>query len=202
MSIVNTLDDNLGNDITKIYLEYISPDPDKVKMFYDSVMRAIGHMCDKCGGIDLGDSQGKVFHRIKDNTHRPLCHSCVCPRVSGFMRPAHISPEMEAFFSLPPGREWPRVRITKFIFDYIKVNYLYNDTTRRIIIPNAALTALLGPFPSDEPLDYFNLHSYIARHFIPLHPPVAPSSTYIDLDESSEDSDTSGDSENSGKDTE
>lgn len=87
---------------------------------------------------------------------------------SGFVKPTKITPELAAFLGKPAGYEVARTEVTKLLTEYVKEHSLQNPTNGREIIPNKELAALLGYDAATEskPLTYFNLQTYMKRHFI------------------------------------
>lgn len=83
---------------------------------------------------------------------------------SGFAKPTLMSNELCAFLGEAPGTEMARTEVTKYLTNYIKTNNLQNQANKRIIQPDAKLTALLNVQPSDE-VTYFNLQKYMKVHF-------------------------------------
>tara|TARA_Y100000590_G_scaffold55136_1_gene57716 strand:- start:9275 stop:9979 length:705 start_codon:yes stop_codon:yes gene_type:complete len=83
---------------------------------------------------------------------------------SGFAKPTLMSNELCAFLGEEPGTEMARTEVTKYLTTYIKQNNLQNQTNKRIIQPDAKLTALLNVSDTDE-VTYFNLQKYMKVHF-------------------------------------
>lgn len=86
---------------------------------------------------------------------------------TGFIKPRPISNKMCLFLDLEPGSSLGRNEVTTRIHNYIVTNNLRDDSDRRIILPNAELRVILD-YKSDNiiPLSYFNLQSYLKKHFI------------------------------------
>jgi len=84
---------------------------------------------------------------------------------SGFAKPTKITDELCAFLALPKGSELARTEVTKRVNAYVKEHTLYKADNKRIILPNATLKKLLGCSDTDE-INYFNLQSWMKKHFI------------------------------------
>ncbi len=91
---------------------------------------------------------------------------------SGFAKSSPISDELADFLGLPKGSELARTDATKRINAYIKANNLQNPEAKTIILPDAKLKALLAP-PEGAVVKYFNLQSFLKRHFHTASSPVA-----------------------------
>lgn len=88
---------------------------------------------------------------------------------SGFLRPVGISDEMRKFAGWPKGEVHSRVDVTKNICEYIASNGLQNPEDKRQIIPDTKLKKLLGiKGVIKDPIYYYNIQTYIKRHFSPL----------------------------------
>jgi len=88
---------------------------------------------------------------------------------SGFLRPVGISDEMQKFAGWPKGEVHSRVDVTKNICEYIAANGLQNPEDKRQIIPDTKLKKLLGiKGIIKDPIYYYNIQTYIKRHFSPL----------------------------------
>jgi chromatin remodeling complex protein RSC6 len=86
----------------------------------------------------------------------------------GFVKPRPISIEMCIFLKIEEGTLLGRNEVTKKLNEYIVLNNLRSETDRRIILPNLDLRKILGIAPDDNSqiISYFNLQSYLKRHFI------------------------------------
>lgn len=91
---------------------------------------------------------------------------------SGFAKSSPISDELADFLGLPKGSELARTEATRRINAYIKANNLQNPDAKTIILPDAKLKALLAP-PEGAVVKYFNLQSFLKRHFGTASTPVA-----------------------------
>ena len=56
-----------------------------------------------------------------------------------------------------------RIQVTSKIFDYVKSNNLQNPASRKEIIPDAKLGALL--LNGDKTVFFFNIQTFLKRHF-------------------------------------
>ena len=83
---------------------------------------------------------------------------------SGFAKPGYISPELCNFLGKPFGTEMARTDVTRYLTTYIKEKGLQNKENRKEIICDAALQGLLKPQKNDV-ITYFNLQSYMKRHY-------------------------------------
>ena len=97
--------------------------------------------------------KGRV-KRVKDPNAPP----------SGFAKPGPVSDEMRKFLSLGKDDLIARTQGTKRITTYCIENNLQNQSDKRIILPDKALTKLLN-IPKGEELTYFNLQKYMKVHF-------------------------------------
>ena len=84
---------------------------------------------------------------------------------SGFAKPTKISEKLCEFMNKPKGTELARTEVTQHLIAYIKEHKLQNTENKRLIKPDTNLKTLLGLNDSDE-LNYFNLQSYMNKHFI------------------------------------
>ena len=95
---------------------------------------------------------------------------------SGFAKSSPISDELADFLGLPKGSELARTEATRRINAYIKANNLQNPDAKTIILPDAKLKALLAP-PEGAVVKYFNLQSFLKRHFGTASTPVVATAT-------------------------
>ena len=83
---------------------------------------------------------------------------------SGFAKPGYISPELCNFLGKPDGTEMARTDVTRYLTTYIKDKGLQNKANKKEILCDAALQGLLKPNKNDV-ITYFNLQSYMKRHY-------------------------------------
>ena len=89
---------------------------------------------------------------------------------SGFAKPAYLSPELCTFLKVDVGTELARTDVTKLLLAYVKDHNLQNETNRRVINMDDALTKLLKP---ESDVTYFNIQSLLKIHYVkPSDPPV------------------------------
>lgn len=84
---------------------------------------------------------------------------------SGFAKPTKISNELCNFLNKPDGTEMARTEVTQQLIKYIKEQNLQNNENKKIIQPDEKLTALLDINSKDTELTYFNLQSFMNKHF-------------------------------------
>jgi chromatin remodeling complex protein RSC6 len=107
--------------------------------------------------------------------------SGIARKPSGFAKPAPVSPELCMFMQRDAGTEIARTEVTQYIIKYIREHNLQNAENRKIIQPDAPLTALLSIQPTDE-VTYFNLQKYMNKHFHRRAAPVAPAENFTPLE--------------------
>ena len=84
---------------------------------------------------------------------------------SGFAKPTKISSELCDFLDKPEGTEMARTEVTQQLIKYIKEQKLQNTENKKIIQPDEKLTALLDINSKETQLTYFNLQSFMNKHF-------------------------------------
>lgn len=84
---------------------------------------------------------------------------------SGFAQPTKISTGLCEFLEKPEGTQMARTAVTKELIKYIKDKELQSDKNKKIIIPDTKLLKLLD-LKENEQLNYFNLQSYMNKHFV------------------------------------
>ena len=84
---------------------------------------------------------------------------------SGFAKPTKISNELCTFLDKPDGTEMARTEVTQQLIKYIKENNLQNTENKKLIQPDEKLTALLDINKNETELTYFNLQSFMNKHF-------------------------------------
>ena len=88
---------------------------------------------------------------------------------NGFSKPVDVSDELSKFLGLESGTKIARTDVTKGITKYIKEHKLQGVEDKRVINVDAALKKLLSggekKLSKDVPLTYFNLQTYLKRHY-------------------------------------
>jgi upstream activation factor subunit UAF30 len=84
---------------------------------------------------------------------------------SGIAVPEAISTEVADFLGVPHDTKLSRIQVTSKIFDYVKSNNLQNPASRKEIIPDAKLGALL--LNGEKTVFFFNIQTFLKRHFPP-----------------------------------
>lgn len=84
--------------------------------------------------------------------------------LSGFAVPTKLTDELYEFLKIQPGTLIARKDVTKMMNTYIVENNCRDTLDRRKIIPNAALKKLFQ-CEEDENITYFNLQSYMKKHY-------------------------------------
>jgi len=85
---------------------------------------------------------------------------------SGFVLPVPASDELCNFLNIPRGSEVSRTEVTKFLIHYIQEKGLSNPEKRTLIIPDEALSILIGPDADLETLTRFTIQKYMNKHYI------------------------------------
>ena len=84
---------------------------------------------------------------------------------SGIALPVSISNELCEFMGIEQGSKLARTQVTQYLSSYIKDNNLINPENKKIIIPNEKLAKLLGEDINNIELTYFNIQTYMNKHF-------------------------------------
>lgn len=85
---------------------------------------------------------------------------------SGFVLPVSISPELCRFLNIAEGSQVARTEVTRFLIQYIQEKDLSHPEKKTLIIPDDALSVLLGPDVDLETLTRFTIQKYMNRHFL------------------------------------
>lgn len=83
---------------------------------------------------------------------------------SGFAKPTKISDELCAFLNVPKGTEMSRTQVTREINSYVKQHNLYDQSNKRIILPDQKMSKILNLAPNEQ-LSFFTLQKAIKHHF-------------------------------------
>jgi chromatin remodeling complex protein RSC6 len=90
---------------------------------------------------------------------------------SGFAKPALITNDLADFLDLPHGSQLARTEVTTKVIKYVKDHNLQNPAQKVQILPDAKLAKLLQA-GSDDVIKFFNLQTYLKKHFIAPTPVV------------------------------
>lgn len=96
--------------------------------------------------------------------------------VSGFEKPTSISNELSVFLNLVEGQQVSRREVTNKLIAYVKEHNLQNPADKRKILPDEKLTKILQQV-DDVPITFFNLQTYLKKHFLPTTPAVTADAT-------------------------
>lgn len=97
-------------------------------------------------------------------------------KASGFAVPTPITNELSSFLGLPNDSQIARTDVTSQVIAYVKNNNLQNPENKKQIFPNEALANLLQA-PSGDVITFFNIQTYLKKHFLPPVPQVVETST-------------------------
>lgn len=85
---------------------------------------------------------------------------------SGFAKPAPITDDLASFLGLSSGVELARTDVTTKIIAYVKEHGLQNPANKKQIVPDDKLAKILV-VPDGEIVTFFNLQTYLKKHFLP-----------------------------------
>lgn len=114
--------------------------------------------------MDLKILQKDTARIAKESIRRPRRVVDPLAEPSGFRKPVGLSPEMALFVGVDLDAKVSRNNVTKAVTTYIKTHDLQDTPDKRVILPDETLRALLGI--TDQKLTYFNLQSYLKKHFL------------------------------------
>lgn len=109
---------------------------------------------------DLKNAQSKKLRKAASKTTNGGV-----TKTSGFAKPGFISAHLCEFLGVPLGTELARTDVTKKITQYIKANNLQDAKNKRVIVMDPSLQSLLKP-EKDQEVTYFNLQSFMKRHYV------------------------------------
>jgi len=84
----------------------------------------------------------------------------------GFAVPTQVTNELCFFMEKEPGTMISRTDATKYLMKYISDNHLQNPENKRVIIPDAKLSVLLGETSHNVDITHFTIQRYINLHFV------------------------------------
>jgi chromatin remodeling complex protein RSC6 len=85
---------------------------------------------------------------------------------SGFVLPVLVSPELCHFLNIPEGSEVSRTEVTKYLIQYIQEKGLSHPEKKTLIVPDEALSRLIGTDADLETLTRFTIQKYMNQHYI------------------------------------
>ena len=85
---------------------------------------------------------------------------------TGFALPVTVSDELCEFMGIEKGSKVARPQVTQFLTNYIQNNNIINPEKKNIIIPDEKLTKLLGDDIKNIELTYFNIQTFMTKHFL------------------------------------
>jgi hypothetical protein len=85
---------------------------------------------------------------------------------SGFAKPTPITGDLASFLGLSNDVELARTDVTSKIIAYVKEHGLQNPANKKQIVPDEKLGAILL-VPEGEVVTFFNLQTYLKKHFLP-----------------------------------
>ncbi len=91
---------------------------------------------------------------------------------SGIAKPAPITNELCDFLGVAHGTQMSRIDVIKKVNEYITTHNLKNPENKQTITPDAKLQKLLSP-PEGAIVKFFNLQTYLKKHFPKAEAPVA-----------------------------
>lgn len=124
---------------------------------------------------DLKALQKDTARIAKESVRRPRRVADPSAEPSGFRKPVGLSPEMAAFVGVALDAKVSRNNVTKAVTTYIKAHNLQDSPDKRVILPDDTLRALLGV--EDQKLTYFNLQSFLKKHFMKTDGSAPPASS-------------------------
>jgi len=111
---------------------------------------------------------------VKNSKKKKIVNPDEPQKQNGFSKPLNISDELKNFLQVPADTMLSRTSVTKQIAAYIREHNLTNPENKREIDPWTGtpeadkLLSLLSPLPpksAEDPLTWFVLQKYLARHY-------------------------------------
>ena len=139
---------------------------DEFKETYDTLTEALASITAQTVAVKKQMAKlQKLFTKEQALLERATKKKARNKTLSGFAKPGYISKELCAFLNKPEHTELARTDVTKYLTKYIEDHKLQDNENRRVIKPNKALARLLAASDDDQ-ITYFNLQSYMKRHYI------------------------------------
>ena len=154
----------INEEISKRAIEPVADEANKKKRKLDSgvpikFLRTVNKR------LAVLQSNASKMMKLKNKTVRDNTKS-------GLMKPVGISEALHKFlqganYEVNATTKYARVDITRMIHSYVKDNNLRLETDKRVILPDAKLSALLNfdAKTSKDPMTYFRLPQYLKSHF-------------------------------------
>lgn len=106
----------------------------------------------------------EVIRERKENAKKTTVKKAKGTRKpSGIALPESISAELASFLGVAPETQISRIDVTAKVFEYVKSNNLQNPSSKKEIVPDAKLKALLDN--GDKTVFFFNIQTFLKRHF-------------------------------------
>jgi chromatin remodeling complex protein RSC6 len=94
-------------------------------------------------------------------------------QLSGFAKASPVSNDLADFLGLSHESQIARTEVTSKVIAYVKQMNLQNPEDKKQIVPDEKLSALLQS--GTDRVTFFNLQTYLKRHFLPALSTVAVS---------------------------
>jgi hypothetical protein len=85
---------------------------------------------------------------------------------TGFALPVTVSDELCEFMNIEKGSKVARPQVTQFLTNYIQNNNVVNPENKKFLVPDEKLTKLLGDDIKNIELTYFNIQTFMTKHFL------------------------------------
>jgi len=85
---------------------------------------------------------------------------------TGFALPVTVSDELCEFMNIEKGSKVARPQVTQFLTNYIQNNNVVNPENKKFLVPDEKLTKLLGDDIKNIELTYFNIQTFMNKHFL------------------------------------
>mgnify|MGYP006153087061 CR=1 FL=1 len=154
----------------------VEPAGPAVSEEFDELLHELKHL--KQSIIDMTSKVSKLQKRVAKESRKGKKpqRNTSGNKNNGFSKPVEITVELCQFLGLEKDTKIARTDVTKGITKYIKEHKLQGEEDKRVINVDAALKKLLSggekKLCADVPLTYFNLQTYLKRHY-PKATPVA-----------------------------
>jgi len=147
----------------------VEPQGPAVSEEFDELLQELKHL--KQSIIDMTSKVSKLQKRVAKESRKGKKpqRNTSGNKNNGFSKPVEITTELCQFLGLEKDTKIARTDVTRGITKYIKEHKLQGEDDKRVINADAALTKLLSggekKLCADVPLTYFNLQTYLKRHY-------------------------------------